>query len=172
MGRALRCRNAWIARRRFGGRRGRFPFAAPMVRNKLRAITLLLNLLMSRTMSDSTGLRCVADQFRADRRRAFARRAVERAARLFPQREETAREKRRVIERGDVDRARAAAQRIVADERRLHKAARAFAHAWRRRGSVARARAARHRAIRCRSAVARVAAARRSPRCRRTSASA
>ena len=42
--------------RRLGGRRGRLrSSAAPIVRNRLRAIVLLLNLLMSRTMSDSTG---------------------------------------------------------------------------------------------------------------------
>src|SRR6202048_2945235 len=59
MGSALRCRNAVIAADDFCVVAGGLPVAAPMVRNRLRAITLLLNLLMSRTMSDSTGLLCV-----------------------------------------------------------------------------------------------------------------
>ena len=59
IGRALRFRNAWIACADFAVVAGGLHWAAPIVRNRLRAITLLLNLLMSRTTSDSTGLRCV-----------------------------------------------------------------------------------------------------------------
>lgn len=41
------CRNAWITRLDCSGVAGGLPLTAPIVRNRLRAITLLLNLLMS-----------------------------------------------------------------------------------------------------------------------------
>ena len=55
IGSAFAFRNARIALADFSGVPGGFSLTAPIVRNRLRAITLLLNLLMSRTMSESTG---------------------------------------------------------------------------------------------------------------------
>ncbi|SOT40407.1 hypothetical protein F01_290072 [Burkholderia cenocepacia] len=78
---------------------------------------------------------------RGGRHLAFAHGPGDRAAVLLPQREEAAREEGRVIEDREVGRVRAAAQRVVAGERRRHDSAAGRQRRARGRGGrAARAR--------------------------------